>query len=263
MSATGAKLGWLGRQPLPHERFGRAALHERVRVLERGRRDGLRAVARLHAGDVHGRRAHVRRPRPSSSALSSSGARRQRRDAAAREWRARDPPTRPSRVRASFSSSARERRAHRRLHALDRRPAPARERLRLADDGEDAGHVRLRGLRAGPAHFVEAALSGVAARREVDVAVRPDLEIGDRHRLAVHELGEIFAAAIRRARRRQRRVEQAAARPVGLEQVVEERRRDTRSSGRSRRRPAIRGAGARSAGSTSKYSSWNLPVPLR
>ena len=48
-------------------------------------------------------------------------------------------------------------------------------------------------------HSVEAALSGAAAGREVDIAVRTNLEIGDRHRLAVDELGEILAARVGRA----------------------------------------------------------------
>ena len=59
MSATGAKLGALGVQALTHQRFGGAALHQRIRVLERRRRDRLGGIARMQAGDVGGRSAHV------------------------------------------------------------------------------------------------------------------------------------------------------------------------------------------------------------
>ena len=48
-----------GRQPLAHDRFGRAALDERRRVLERRGRDRLGTRTRLHAGDVHRRRPHA------------------------------------------------------------------------------------------------------------------------------------------------------------------------------------------------------------
>src|SRR4029453_17842260 len=114
-----------------------------------------------------------------------------------------------------------ESRPHRRLCLLDRVPTPTGERLRLPDDGKSARHVGLRRLRAGPTDFVEPTLSRSSAGREVDVAVGANLEVGDRHRLAMYELSEILTTGVGRAGRGQRRIEQAAAGPVGLEQVVE------------------------------------------
>ena len=124
-------------------------------------------------------------------------------------------------VARQFFQLAPEVRAHRCFDFLDGRPAPARERLRLAYYREDAGHVRRRGDRALVTKPPQTTGRIPPAGREIHHPVRTHFDVGDIEGLAVHEFRAIGPCGIRGATRRQRRVEQASARPVGLEQVVE------------------------------------------
>ena len=108
------------------------------------------------------------------------------------------------------------------LDLLDRRPTPAREWLRLTHDGENASHVWRWRDRARVAEAPESAGRAPPAGREIHHSVGADFDVGDVERLAMDELGAIGARRVGRAARRQRCIEQPPARPVGLEDVVEE-----------------------------------------
>ena len=241
MSAIGREARLARREALANERLGRAALDDWTRVLERRRRDRLGAVAGLHAGDEHGRRADVG-VLVGDQRLEQFGARRHAVPLHL-ENRARAIRGRGRRRARQLLELAGERRAHRRLGRARSPPSPS-------STAAAAGGRRreCRSCPAAPASRRSSSLCrgrhcpALPPGREVDVAVGPDLEVRDRHRLAVHELGEIFTAAIA-SRRSASAPYRAGGRATSrLRTDCRRTSRDTRSSGTSRVRPAIRDA---------------------